>query len=161
MLCHRRAARGAACRPKHGRADSMSCRYPGFPFTREHWQSLCEGDLSIRISKICNNTELSKHAIGDGPVRAKRAQQAWGNGAGGPRPVFPGFRGLGSRLPWFRSLEPSSFAEAEELVMDEAILDVVELVDVIHNCLTLILHKMLDKGISADGNSEANAAVNH
>ena len=27
--------------------------------------------------------------------------------------------------------------------MDEAILDVVELVDVIHNCLTLILHKML------------------
>jgi hypothetical protein len=45
--------------------------------------------------------------------------------------------------------------------MDEAILDVVELVDVIHNCLTLILHKMLDKGISADGNSEANVAVNH
>ena len=27
--------------------------------------------------------------------------------------------------------------------MDEAILDVVELVDVIHNCLTLILHKIL------------------
>ena len=45
--------------------------------------------------------------------------------------------------------------------MDEAILDVVELVDVIHNCLTIILHKMLDKGISADGNSEAHVAVNH
>ncbi len=45
--------------------------------------------------------------------------------------------------------------------MDEAILDVVEVVDVIHNCLTLILHKMLDKGISADGSSEANVAVNH
>ena len=46
--------------------------------------------------------------------------------------------------------------------MDEAILDVVELVDVIHNCLTLILHKMLDKGISsADGNPKANVAVNH
>jgi hypothetical protein len=39
-------------------------------------------------------------------------------------------------------LEPSSLAEAEELVMDEAILDVVELVDVIHNCLTFILHKI-------------------
>ena len=45
--------------------------------------------------------------------------------------------------------------------MDEAILDVVELVDVIHNCLTLILHKMLDKGISADGNPKANVAINH
>ena len=45
--------------------------------------------------------------------------------------------------------------------MDEAILDVVELVDVIHNCLTLILDKMLDKSISADGNPKANVAVNH
>ena len=45
--------------------------------------------------------------------------------------------------------------------MDEAILDVVELVDVIHNCLTLILHKMLDKCISADGNPKANVAINH
>ena len=45
-------------------------------------------------------------------------------------------------------LEPSSLAEAEELIMDEAILDVVEVVDVIHNCLTLILHKMLEKGTS-------------
>jgi len=45
--------------------------------------------------------------------------------------------------------------------VDEAILDVVELVEVIHNCLTLILHKMLDKGISADGNPKANVAVNH
>ena len=45
--------------------------------------------------------------------------------------------------------------------MDEAILDVVELVDVVHNCLTLILHKMLDKGISADGNPKANVAINH
>jgi hypothetical protein len=46
-------------------------------------------------------------------------------------------------------------------VMDEAILDVVELVDVLHNCLTLILYRMLDKSISADGNSQANLAVNH
>ena len=28
-------------------------------------------------------------------------------------------------------------------------------------CLTLILHKMLDKGISADGNPKANVAINH
>ena len=48
-------------------------------------------------------------------------------------------------------LEPSSLAEAEELVMDEAILDVVELVNVLHNCLTLIRYKMLDKSISAMG----------
>ena len=52
-------------------------------------------------------------------------------------------------------------AEAHKLVVDEAILDVVELVDVVHNCLTLILHKMLDKGISADGNPKANVAINH
>ena len=45
--------------------------------------------------------------------------------------------------------------------MDEAILDVVELVDVLHNGLTLILYKVLDKSISADGNPEANVAVNH
>ena len=58
-------------------------------------------------------------------------------------------------------LKPCSSAEAEELVVDEAILDVVELVDVLHNCLTLILDKMLDKIINADGNPEANVAVNH
>ncbi len=58
-------------------------------------------------------------------------------------------------------LKPCSSAEAEELVVDEAILDVVELVDVLHNCLTLILYKMLDKIINADGNPEANVAVNH
>jgi hypothetical protein len=53
----------------------------------------------------------------------------------------------------------AGMAKSKELVVDEAILDVVELVDVIHNCLTLILHKMLDKGISADG--KANVAINH
>ena len=40
-------------------------------------------------------------------------------------------------------LKAGSLAKLNELVVDEAILDVVELVDVIHNCLTLILHKML------------------
>ena len=39
-------------------------------------------------------------------------------------------------------LKAGSLAKSKELVVDEAILDVVELVDVIHNCLTLILHKM-------------------
>jgi hypothetical protein len=42
-------------------------------------------------------------------------------------------------------------AKPNELVVDEAILDVVELVDVLHNCLTLILDKMLDKSISHIG----------
>jgi len=46
-----------------------------------------------------------------------------------------------------------------ELVVDEAILDVVELVDVLHNCLTLILDKMLDKSIS--GNPKSNVDVNY
>jgi hypothetical protein len=58
-------------------------------------------------------------------------------------------------------LQPGRLAKADELVVDEAILDVVELVDVLHNCLTLILYKVLDKSISADGNTKANVAVNH
>jgi hypothetical protein len=44
-------------------------------------------------------------------------------------------------------LQPGRLAEAEELVVDEALLDVV---DILHNCLTLILYKVLDKGISPD-----------
>ena len=35
------------------------------------------------------------------------------------------------------------------------------LVDVLHNCLTLILYKVLDKSISADGNTKSNVAVNY
>jgi hypothetical protein len=45
--------------------------------------------------------------------------------------------------------------------MDEAILDVVELVNVLHNRLTLILYKVLDKSISADLNTKTNVTVNH
>jgi hypothetical protein len=48
-------------------------------------------------------------------------------------------------------LQPGRLAKADQLIMDEAILDVVELVDVLHNGLTLILYKVLDKSISADG----------
>jgi len=57
-------------------------------------------------------------------------------------------------------VKAGSLAKSKELVVDEAILDVVDLVDVIHDRLTLILHKMLDKGISADGNPKANVAIN-
>ena len=46
-------------------------------------------------------------------------------------------------------LQPGCLAKADELVVAEAILDVVELVDVLHNGLTLILYKVLDKSISA------------
>jgi hypothetical protein len=52
-----------------------------------------------------------------------------------------------------------SLAEAHELVVDEAILDVVELVDVVHNFLTLFLYKVLDKSVSANGNPRANVVV--
>ena len=58
-------------------------------------------------------------------------------------------------------LQPGRLTKADEMVLDEAMLDVVELVDVLHNGLTLILYKVLDKSISADGNSKANVAVNH
>ena len=43
--------------------------------------------------------------------------------------------------------------------MDETILDVVELIDVLHNVLTLFHDKVLDKSISANGNPKANVAV--
>ena len=33
--------------------------------------------------------------------------------------------------------------------------------NVLHNCLTLILYKVLDKSISADGNPKANVAVSY
>jgi hypothetical protein len=52
-------------------------------------------------------------------------------------------------------------AKPNELVVDEAILDVVELVNVLHNCLTLIPDKMLDKSISTYGNPKSNVAVNY
>ncbi len=43
--------------------------------------------------------------------------------------------------------------------MDEAILDVVELIDVLHNFLTPFRYKVLDKSVSANGNPKANVAV--
>ena len=43
--------------------------------------------------------------------------------------------------------------------MDEAILDVVEFIDVLHNFLTLFLYKVLDKSVSANGNPKAKVAV--
>ena len=50
-------------------------------------------------------------------------------------------------------------AKPNELVVDEAILDVFELVDVLHNFLTLFLYKVLDKNVSANGNPKSNVAV--
>jgi hypothetical protein len=58
-------------------------------------------------------------------------------------------------------LQPGRLAKADELVVDEAILDVVELVHVHNNGLTLILYKVLDKSICADGNPKVYVAVNH
>jgi cephalosporin-C deacetylase-like acetyl esterase len=57
-------------------------------------------------------------------------------------------------------LQSGCLAKVDELVVDEVILDVVELVDVLHNCLTLILDNVLDKRISAYGNTKSNV-VNH
>ena len=48
-------------------------------------------------------------------------------------------------------LQPGRLAKADELVVDEGILDVVELVHVLHNGLTLILYKVLDKSIRPMG----------
>jgi hypothetical protein len=57
-------------------------------------------------------------------------------------------------------LKAGSLAEAHKLVVDETILDVVELVNVLHNFLTLFLYnKVLDKIVSANGNPKSNVAV--
>jgi hypothetical protein len=56
-------------------------------------------------------------------------------------------------------LKSCGLAKAEELVVDEAILEVVKLVNVLHNLLRFSLYKVLDKRISANGNPKANVAV--
>ena len=56
-------------------------------------------------------------------------------------------------------MKARGLAEAEELVVYEAILDVVELINVLHNFLTLFRYKVLDKSVSANGNPKANVAV--
>ena len=56
-------------------------------------------------------------------------------------------------------LKAGTLAEAHKLVVDEAILDGVELVDVLHNFRTLFLYKVLDKSVSANGNPKSNVAV--
>jgi hypothetical protein len=58
-------------------------------------------------------------------------------------------------------LKSCGLAKAEELVVDEAILEVVKLVNILHNFLTLSLYKVLDKRISANGNPTANVAVDY
>ena len=58
-----------------------------------------------------------------------------------------------------KELEPCCLTETSELIMDEAIVDAIELVDIIDDLLTLISNKSLYERVSADGNSEANHAV--
>jgi hypothetical protein len=57
-------------------------------------------------------------------------------------------------------LQPGCLAKADELVVDEAILMLSSCRRPPY-CLTLILYKVLDKRISADGNTKANVAVNY
>ena len=58
-------------------------------------------------------------------------------------------------------LQQGGLEEPYELVVDEAVLDAGELVDVLHNCLTFILDKLLDRSMSAYGNSKTNVTVNY
>ena len=58
-------------------------------------------------------------------------------------------------------LKSCGLAKAEDLVVDETILEVVKLVNILHNFLTLSLYKVLDKRISANGNPKANVAVDY
>ena len=58
-------------------------------------------------------------------------------------------------------LKAGSLAKADELIADEAILDGVQLVHVLHNHLKLILYKVLDNSISADVNTKTIVTVNH
>ena len=51
-------------------------------------------------------------------------------------------------------LEPRRLAEAQELIVDEAVVHAVELVDIVDDGQALILHKILNKRVSAEGNTE-------
>ena len=51
-------------------------------------------------------------------------------------------------------MEPRRLAEAQELIVDEAVLHAVELVDIVDDGQALILHKILNKRVSAEGNTE-------
>lgn len=53
----------------------------------------------------------------------------------------------------FEVLTACSLPEEDQLIVDAAVLYVVELVNVAHKFLTLILYKVLDNSISADGNT--------
>jgi hypothetical protein len=72
------------------------------------------------------------------------------------------------RVFWFaRSMWPLRYwsrvawQNRSSLVVYETILYAVQFVDVLHNCLAIILDKVLDKSISADGNTKTNVAVNY
>ena len=56
-------------------------------------------------------------------------------------------------------LQPGSLAEAKELVMNEAVLHAIQLVDILHDGQTLLLHKNLDKSVSAEGNTKTHVSL--
>jgi hypothetical protein len=64
---------------------------------------------------------------------------------GGPRAALEHVLGCELHMA-VQVLQLGRLTKADELVVDEAILDIVELVH--HNGLTLILYKVLDKSIS-------------
>lgn len=51
-------------------------------------------------------------------------------------------------------LQPGSLTEAKELVVNETVLHAVQLVDILYDGQALILHKTLDKSVSAEGNTK-------
>ena len=56
-------------------------------------------------------------------------------------------------------LEASGLAEAQELVVNETILNGVELVDVVDDVFDLVLNKILYKSVSAKGNTESDISL--
>ena len=58
-----------------------------------------------------------------------------------------------------KELEPGCLTEAKELVVEEAIVDTVKLVDIIDDLPTFGGNEFLGKRVSTDGDSKANHAV--
>ena len=56
-------------------------------------------------------------------------------------------------------LEAGCLAETDELIVDEAILDGVEFVNIIYHVLTGGSHEGLNKGLSAEGDTKTDVAL--
>ena len=57
-------------------------------------------------------------------------------------------------------LKASGLAEAQELVVNETILNGVELVDVVDDVFDLVLNKILYESVSAKGDTESDISCN-